>query len=372
MRFILFGMLTNLTRRLRSFRGWLALLLIPALVLTVNRAVPARELTAPVQVGVCLPETGGQEFWDLLRQRSGTVLTFVPASESEIEARVAAGHWDCGIVLPEDFAERLEQLKLDGLFTLRTGPGSAVYPLVRETVSACVAQLVSPAMAWEYLEESGLLAGIRDQAAARERLNQVLDASDRVMVTMTTPTGAPLKALALADSGIRNVLCWLVSCLMLIWLLLGATELGSWMAAPGTARMAPLQGKASRMLIRMGPEALLAALSGSVTLGLLGFGPVAWAAVWAYALFWMAASMLLARVPAIAGALPVLMPFAAALSLLCAGLLVRGASWTDWMPVRLFLEGCGGDAGAVLTLLSGGAALLGAAFCADALRKPKQ
>ena len=369
MRFILLGVFTNLARRFRSFRGWLALLLIPVLVLTVNRAVPARELTAPVQVGVCLPETGGQEFWDLLRQRSGTVLTFVPASESEIEARVAAGHWDCGIVLPEDFAVRLEQLKLDGLFTLRTGPGSAVYPLVRETVSACVAQLMSPGMAWEYLEESGLLAGIRDQAAARERLNQVLDDSDRVMVTMTTPTGAPRRALTLADSGIRNVLCWLVSCLMLIWLLLGATELGSWLQSPGAARMAPLQGMTSRMLVRQGPEALLAALSGSVTLGILGFGPVAWAAVWAYALFWMAATLLLARVPAIAGALPALMPFAAAVSLLCSGILAEPAGFAQWMPVRLFLAGCGGNPTATAALAAAAAVYLGAAAGMDRLKR---
>lgn len=371
MRFILFGMGTTLARRIKSFRGWLALLLIPALVLTVNRALPARELTAPVQVGVCLPETGGEEFWELLRQRSGTVLTFVQASESEIEGRVAAGQWDCGLVLPEDFAIRLEQLKLDGLFTLRTGPGSAVYPLVRETVSACVAQLMSPGMAWEYLQESGLLEEIDNPAAARQRLNQVLDTSDRVIVTMTTPGGEPLQALALADSGIRDVLCWLVSCLLLIWLLLGATELGSWMAAPGTGRMAPLRGKTSRMLIRMGPEALLAAFSGSLTLGLLGFGPGAWAAVWAYALFWMAAAVLLGRFRTVAGALPVLMPFGAAVSLLCSGILARSAGILRWMPVRLFLAGCGGSFGAVLTLAAGAAALLAAAFGADRLKKPE-
>lgn len=369
MRFILFGMGTTLARRLKSFRGWLALLLIPLLVLTVDRAVPAREMTAPVQVGVCLPENGAGEFWELLQQRSGTVLTFVQASESEIEGRVAAGHWDCGLVLPEDFDTRLEQLKLDGLFTLRTGPGSAVYPLVRETVSACVAQLMSPGMAWEYLEESGLLEEIDDPAAARQRLNQVLDASDRVIVTMSTPGGEPLAALELADSGIRDVLCWLVSCLLLIWLLLGATELGRWMKSHGTARMAPLRGKTSRMLIRMGPEALLAAFSGSLTLGLLGFGPGAWAAVWAYALFWMAAAMLLGRVPSVSGALPVLMPFMAALSLLSAGILAEPAGVLRWMPVRLFLAGCGGDAAASLTLAAGAAVLLTAAFGADRLKK---
>lgn len=369
MRFVLFGIWTTLCRRLRSFRGWLSLLLIPVLVLSLNRAVPARELTAPVQVGVCLPETGAEEFWNLLQQRSGTVLTFLPATEIEIEARVAAGHFDCGLVLPEDFGTRLEQLKLNGLFTLRTGPGSAVYPLVRETVSACVAQLVSPAMAWEYLQESGLAAGIADTDGALERLNQVLEDSDRVMVTMTTLGGEPLKALELADSGIRELLCWLVSCLILIWMLLGATELGSWLGCPGAARMGPLRGKTSRMLTRMGPEALMAAVSGSLTLMLLGFGPGAWAAVWAYTLLWMAVAVLLGRFLNLPGALPVVMPFAAALSLLCSGVLAEPGKVAQWMSVSLFLKGCGGDPAGTAILAAAGALCLAASFVAERLKK---
>lgn len=365
MRFLLTGMSTILAQRLRSFRGWLALLLIPALVLSLNRALPVEELTAPVQVGVCLPQTGAEAFWDLLKQRSGTVLSFVPATEAEIEARVAAGHWDCGLVLPEDFAARLERLELDGLFTLRTGPGSGVYPLVRETVSACVAQLVSPDMAWEYLVESGLAEGIADPGAARERLSRVLDASDRVLVTMTAAGGEPLAPLALADSGIRQLLCWLVSCLMLIWLLLGASELEQWMESPGTARMAPLRGKTCRMLLHMGPEALLVALSGSLTLALLGFGPGAWLSVWAYALLWMSAAVLLGRFRAPAGALPAVMPFGAALSLLSSGLLAQPPEPLRWMPVRLFLAGCAGDLGACLALAGCAAVLLGAGFALD-------
>ena len=368
MRFILFGMGTTLVRWLRSFRGWLSLLLIPALVLAINGALPAEELTAPVQVGVCLPERGAEEFWALLQQRSGTVLTFVQATETEIEGRVAAGQWDCGLVLPEDFEERLEALKLDGLFTLVTGPGSTVYPLVRETVSACVAQLVSPAMAWEYLQESGLGGEIQDPDAAWERLNLTLEDSDRVIVTMSTPEGEPMAALELTESGIRQLLCWLVGCLILIRMLLGAAELASWIGSPGAVRMGPLRGKTSRMLIRIGPEALIVAFSGSLTLALLDFGPAAWISVTAYTLLWMAAALLLGRVPALAGALPVLMPFGAALSLLCSGILLR-TGWGRWTGARLLLEGCGGNAGAAAVLFAGAAVLLGASCLADKGKK---
>ena len=103
MKFVVYGMGITLARRLRTLRGWLSLLLIPALVLGLYRALPAGEMTAPVQVGVCLPESGGEEFWELLEGHSGTVLTFLVSSEGEIEARVASGQWDCGVILPEDF-----------------------------------------------------------------------------------------------------------------------------------------------------------------------------------------------------------------------------------------------------------------------------
>lgn len=365
MKFVLYGIGTGLIRRLRSFRGWLSLLLIPALVLGLNRVLPPEELTAPVQVGVCLPESGAEEFWELLRQRSGTVLSFVLATEPEMEGRVASGQWDCGLVLPEDFGEKIGKVKLNGLFTLYTGPGSVVYPLVRETVSACTAQLVSPNMAWEYLQESGLADGIEDTEAAWNRLNRVLDDSDRVLVTMTTPGGEPLEALALADSGIRQLLCWLVSCLVLIRMIMGAAELGNWMESPGVARMSPLRGKTSRMLIRMAPEALLTGICGSITLGILGFSFWSWVSIWVYVLFWLGAVILLVRIPALPGAMPVLMPFAAALSLLCSGILTNSASWMGWTPVGLFLAGCGGKMSALMVLSAASVLCLGAAFRMD-------
>lgn len=369
MRFVILGIRTTLARRLRTFRGWLALLLIPALVLGVNGALSPRELAAPVQVGVCLPETGAEAFWELLQQRNGTVLTFIPATETEIEGRVAAGQWDCGLILPEDFQERLENLKLKGLVTLCTGTGSSVYPLVRETVSACVAQLMSPGMAWEYLQESGLADGIEDPEAAWRRLNRTLEDSDRVLVTMSTLDGAPLAPLELAGSGIRQLLCWLVSCLVLIWMLLSATELGSWLQGPGAARLGPVQSMTCRMLIRIGPEAVMAAFSGSLTLAVLGFSPGAWICVWVYVLFWMAVAMLLARIPAMAGALPVMMPFAAAASVLCSGIPAKPAAWMEKLPVRMYLAGCAENTGAVLALAAAAAITLGISFGADKLKR---
>ena len=351
----------TLFRRLKTLRGWLSLLLIPALVLGLYRALPAGEMTAPVQVGVCLPESGGEEFWELLEGHSGTVLTFLVSSEGEIEARVASGQWDCGIILPEDFGTRLENLKTKGLFTLVTGPSSSVYPLVRETVSATMAQLVSPALALEYVRESGLGDDLPEEALK----NRVLEESERVLLHMTTPDGSPMEPLELADSGIRQLLCWLTSCLILIWMLLSATELGTWLQSPGAGRMAPLQSKTCRMLTRIGSEALMAAVSGSLTLLVLGYGPMAVAAVWGYTFLWMWAALVLGRIPQISGGLPVLMPFAGAVSLLGSGLLI---SRVEWMPVGRFLACCEGDFWAFLTLTAASALCLGMALGLDKAR----
>ena len=96
---------------------------------------------------------------------------------------MAAGRWDCALVLPPDFETRLKQSSVEELFTLLIGPGSAVYPMVRETVSACVAEAISPGMAEDYLLDSGIVEADRLETV-RPRLRQVLLDRDRVLVSM--------------------------------------------------------------------------------------------------------------------------------------------------------------------------------------------
>ena len=83
MKFLLTGILTTLKLRLRSVRGWVILLLLPLLVASVVLLLPKQEVSAPVQVGVCLPKNGGEEFWALLEQRSGAVISYILADEEQ-------------------------------------------------------------------------------------------------------------------------------------------------------------------------------------------------------------------------------------------------------------------------------------------------
>ena len=100
-------------------------------------------------------------------------------------------------------------------------PGSAAYPLVRETVSACVAECISPAMAEGYLLDSGILT-VAEAVQARPRLRESLLERDRVLVALETWGGAPMDPLALADRGVDDLLAGAAAVLLLVWALFAA------------------------------------------------------------------------------------------------------------------------------------------------------
>ena len=54
--------LTAFRGQLASWRTWCLLLLLPLIVFGAARLSPAEEVSAPVQVGVVLPEEGGERF----------------------------------------------------------------------------------------------------------------------------------------------------------------------------------------------------------------------------------------------------------------------------------------------------------------------
>ena len=192
MSFFLSCLAAALRARLRDPRTWL-LLLLPLTVFGAKALLPAQEAAAPVQVGVVLPQQGGQAFWDKLERRSGLAVSFLRADEEEARRQVAAGRWDCALVLPYDLEERLAATDTYELIDLLIGPGSTAYPLVRETAAACVAELAAPAIAEDYL----LQRKIADEASIaglRPRLRETLADQDRVHVSLETVDGRDRKS----------------------------------------------------------------------------------------------------------------------------------------------------------------------------------
>ena len=103
MSFFLTCFKSGLRARLFRWRTWAVPLLLPLITFGTAHFLPAQEAAAPVQVGVVLPEEGGDAFWRRLEARSGLAVTFHAAEPDQAERQVAAGRWDCALVLPEDF-----------------------------------------------------------------------------------------------------------------------------------------------------------------------------------------------------------------------------------------------------------------------------
>ena len=133
MRYLCSGIRSSLVSRLKNPVFYVVVLIVAIVLIAMGR-LPAQDVSAPVQVGVVLPEQGGEAFWELLQQRSGTVLTFHKTDADTVDRNIAAGKWDCGIILAEDFDLRVETVDMSRAFTIRIGEGSTVYPLFREVV----------------------------------------------------------------------------------------------------------------------------------------------------------------------------------------------------------------------------------------------
>lgn len=260
---------TALLSRLTGWRTWLLLLLLPAVTFGARALLPAEEVSTPVQVGVVLPEEGGEAFWARLEERSGLVVTFCLADYAQAERQVAVGKWDCALVLPQDFEDRLARLEVDGLFTLLTGPGSAVYPMVRETVTACVTELISPGAAEAYLLDSGIVEADGVESI-RPRLREVLLDQDRVLVDLETSDGRPLDPLDLADSGVSDLLTWAVALVLLVGTLFAAVDLIRWLDTPFARQLVPLRGRLSLLLPRLAAELLPLLCAGALALLTIG------------------------------------------------------------------------------------------------------
>lgn len=364
--------------RARSRRTWALLLLLPGLAFGVRGLLPARETAAPVQVGVVLPPEGGEAFWRRLEERGGLVVSFLPAEEEQARRQVAAGEWDCALVLPEDFQQRLERRDLYELFTLLTGPGSAVYPMVRETAAACVAQLVSPDIAGDYLLDSGI-ADRSDMERLGPRLHETLGDQQRVLVTMRRADGGELDPVALADRGTDGLLAGLAAIVLLVAAMFAAMDLGRWLDSPFARRAAPLRGEFALLLPRLAGAALPALAGGGLALLALEEPGRYLPPLLPYLLFLGGLAMALARCGPVRAALPVLTPFVPVAGLLLSPVLLdltqlfpALAPAARWFPVTLYLGACGGrrQDGLALALLGGGA--LGVLWGLDLLRAARR
>ncbi len=375
MRFFFLSFRSALRGNLSKWGQWILLLLLPLLTFGGKSLLPAQEVSTPVQVGVVLPEKGGEDFWRLLKERDGLVVTFHPCDFEKARQQVAAGQWDCALVLPQDFAKRLARQDTLELITLLIGPGSTVYPMVRETACACAAQCISPDVAQRYLLDSGILKE-EEIDAVRPRLQKTLLEQDRVLVSMETLDGRPLEPFTLADSGVSDLLVGLTAILLLIWALLTAMDLGRWLDTPFARRLRPVRRTAVLLLPRLAAATAPVLCAGALALLAAEHPLPAILALLPYLFFCGAAALLLAQYRPLWGALPALLPLVPAAGLLLSPVLLDLSLLFPalgpvirWMPVTVYLRACGGSLPDGLMLAAGGGVCLALAWIERGSRK---
>lgn len=370
MRYQITALKLVLREQLRKRRVWAALLLLLAAGAVVRcAAAPAKETDAAVRVGVVLPSGGAEAFQQGLEARNSPAVRFIFTDEATVLQMVAASRWDCGLIVAEDFEERMAASDFDGLVTLVTGPGSAAYPLVRETAAAVIAGQAAPLIAEEYLRSSGI-ADETAIASMQPRLRQILPDAQRVGVELETLDGAALQMQALADEGTAQALRGLLALALMVWMLFAAVDLGRWKETPAARRMRPHQSGVALLLPRLLGAALPALCAGA--LGLLASAVSHTAAgvmsLLPYLAMLGALALLLAGTRQGWAALPVLLPFVVVACLVLSPVFVditllypRLAVFTQWLPVTLYLQSSVGDPAAVGRML-----LLAALFLAAA------
>lgn len=340
-----------LLRRLRSRSSVVFLILAAALTLGIVLGSGARQ-QAVVQVGLVLPEEG-EALEALLLERSSELVRFVPTDEATLDRKVLTGQWDCGLVASEDFAEKLEKLDTRNLFTLKTGPGSTVYPLVQETVAACVMELTAPVIAREYLYEKGMDTQLREQSA------------NRVDILLETLDGEAVSPLELTASTGRRILRGLAALLALVWGVFLTVDLGKWLESEAAARLRSVRSVTALLLPQLSAALLPVLVWGLAALPMLGGGWSAAAAFPAFLAVLLGIGLVVSRFRLLWQSAMGAVPFLVVGSLLLEGVLLdvsvlfpELARWTGWLPVSLYVKGSDGSAAAIAALLLEAAGLL--------------
>lgn len=353
----------ELSRRLRS-RSFLVLLVL-ALLLSLAAVLVPGSRDAAVRVGLVMPDSG-EELQRLLMDRSSELVRFVPTDEETLDRKVLTGQWDCGLVAHEDFGEKLENLDTRNLFTLKISGASTVYPLVQETVAACVAELTAPEIARDYLAQQGIDASDLDA-----RLEALADSTQRVEVVLETPGNEKLGALDLTVSSVKRILRGLVGVLALLWGLYLTSDLGKFLTSDAGLRLRSVRSVTALLLPRLWAALLPVALWGAaVVLALDGWR--ASLALVALMTFVLALGLVIPRLEKLWQSVTLLMPFMVLGSFLLEPVLLDVHSlfpavgrWLGWLPVTLYCRACDGQPMAALLLLTEAAVLAVAAVLLD-------
>lgn len=352
MRFFWVSFKTELAIRFKS-RSNMLFCLIAVIITVIMLAFSGQENQASIQVGIQIPH-GEEDFCQVLQEKSGRIIEFVPADEQMMDKKILSGDWDCGLIIPDDFTKRLEALDLEKIIVIKKGPASAVYPLVEEVVCAAVIEWISPYLAQDYLHEMGVEdVSVMDTYSKWERED------GWVKVEMATYTGEPLQTVGILHSVKNHIFSGLAAIFILVWGLYLSVDLGRWLQSFAAVRFCSVCSVAQLLIPKLSASLLPVCVWGSVFFCLMGCGVIGLAALAAFMLVVMALSMVISRFPALWQSVIALIPFQVMASLLLEPVLLdtailfpKVAAITKWFPVSLFLRAYGGEISSLCVLLA--------------------
>ena len=194
--------------------GYLVALLLCPLVLALGLLLPREARGTEILVGISLPEDSpaAAELWERLEEERAGAVTYRRAAPEEVRAQVAAGHWECGFLLAEDFEDRLAEGRYEDLVTQVVSPASTMALPLREPVSAALLELCWQDIAGDCLARIGL------DLPPVGALEDIIPPENRVAVRAETvgadaaPRDAveslPYADLEASGSGSRPPPCW--------------------------------------------------------------------------------------------------------------------------------------------------------------------
>ena len=352
MMYFLYALKTELYLRLRSRGSHVFFLLAGALTLWML-LFPGVESRTTVQVGVVLPDNGGEEFLSLLQENSGGLVEYISVSEDTLDIKILSGEWDCGFVLSEDFEKNLKKLELRRLITMKTGPASTVYPIIQESVSACIMELVSPYVAESYLKSQNL-----DPQLLKESVQRWNQEDGWVQVHMETEHGEPLQPLQVYTTVKNRIFTGILAILCLSWGLYLAADMGKWLRSPAAERMSALLSTTQLLLPKLTAAMVPVCAWGVGLLLLLGSPVMTYFGFVLFLLLLIGLCLVLSRFSGLWQSLLAVIPFLVVTSLLLEPVLLdtgmlfpRLTQITRWLPVTLFLESASGKLYSLVVLM---------------------
>ncbi len=177
MKFFFTALRIHLMRFLRH-ASTLVCLLLPCLVAVLGLVLPPEQQTTDaITVGVyyadaadtdslaaaLLEELQTYPFSEDSTNASVPIYFVRAAAREDVAENVAAGVWECGYLLPDDFGRRIAESEYRGLIARVASPASSLAPVIDDAVSGALLKISSPYIATSFLGNTGLLEDIPPQ-----------------------------------------------------------------------------------------------------------------------------------------------------------------------------------------------------------------